>query len=258
MRDRSLGFRRKVLWTVPSRDSLAELADHFRVAIDDGRILKDHVFALARAPIPFRDLLIRLPREDLQEVCRTLGLGAGGKEKARLVDRILASDDDTTDDRDSSMAPAPIAQPVVAAQPVAAKRVFIGHGRSPLWRELKDFLHDSLGLTHDEFNRESAAGKPTSERLAEMLGSCTFAFLVLTAEDEHVDGTKHARENVIHEVGLFQGKLGFHRAILLVEAGCAEFSNIVGLTQIRFPQGNVIAQAEEIRRVLAREGLISR
>ena len=27
----------------------------------------------------------------------------------------------------------------------------------------------------------------------------------MTAEDEHADGTKHARENVIHEVGLFQG-----------------------------------------------------
>jgi len=237
---------------------LAELADHFRVAVDDGRIVKDHVFALAKAPIAFRELLIRLPREDLQEVCRALGLGAGGKEKARLVDRILASDDDTTDDRDAPDAPGPGGALNVPAVPPAKKTVFIGHGRSPLWRELKDFLHDSLGLTHDEFNRESAAGKPTTERLTEMLDSCTFAFLVLTAEDEHVDGTKHARENVIHEVGLFQGKLGFRRAILLVEAGCAEFSNIVGLTQIRFPQGNVIAQAEEIRRVLAREGLISR
>src|SRR5438045_2725225 len=31
--------------------------------------------------------------------------------------------------------------------------VFIGHGRSPLWRELKDFIQDRLQLPWDEFNR---------------------------------------------------------------------------------------------------------
>jgi hypothetical protein len=30
--------------------------------------------------------------------------------------------------------------------------VFIGHGRSLVWRELKDFLEDRLGLSVDEFN----------------------------------------------------------------------------------------------------------
>ena len=29
-----------------------------------------------------------------------------------------------------------------------------------------------------------------------------------------------ARMNVIHEVGLFQGRLGFERAIVLLEEGC--------------------------------------
>ena len=50
------------------------------------------------------------------------------------------------------------------------------------------------------------------------------AFLVLTAEDEQTDGTLHARENVIHEAGLFQGRLGFEKAIILLEEGCQEFS----------------------------------
>ena len=78
----------------------------------------------------------------------------------------------------------------------------------------------------------------------------------MTAEDEHADATKHARENVIHEVGLFQGRLGFRRAIVLLEEGCAEFSNITGLSQIRFPKGNIRASFEEIRRVLEREGIL--
>jgi predicted nucleotide-binding protein len=78
----------------------------------------------------------------------------------------------------------------------------------------------------------------------------------MTAEDTQGDGTIHARENVIHEAGLFQGRLGFARAIILLEEGCSEFSNIIGLTQIRFRQGNLSAIFEDIRRVLEREKII--
>ena len=145
---------------------------------------------------------------------------------------------------------------VMAGLTNGGRRIFIGHGRSPIWRELKDFMQDRLSLTWDEFNREAVAGIGTSERLQTMLNSASFAFLVLTAEEEHADSTIHARPNVIHEVGLFQGKLGMRRAIVLLEEGCSEFSNIVGLGQIRFPKGNIAASFEEIRRVLEREHVI--
>ena len=62
--------------------------------------------------------------------------------------------------------------------------------------------------------------------------------------------------NVVHEAGLFQGRLGFTKAIILLEDGCQGFSNIEGLGQIRFPKGNIQSAFEEIRRVLEREGLI--
>jgi predicted nucleotide-binding protein len=136
-------------------------------------------------------------------------------------------------------------------------RVFIGHGRSAMWRELKDFLQDRLQLPWDEFNREAVAGYTTFERLDDMLSSASFAFLLMTAEDQHADASLHARENVIHEVGLFQGRLGPRKAIILLEEGCAEFSNIVGLSQIRFPPGRVSAVFEDIRRVLEREGVVA-
>lgn len=139
---------------------------------------------------------------------------------------------------------------------VPGSRVFIGHGRSPMWRELKDFLSDRLALRWEEFNRESTAGIATTERLTEMLTSAAFAFLIMTAEDEHADETLHARENVIHEVGLFQGKLGLRRAIILLEEGCSTFSNINGLTYISFPRGDISAAFEKIRRVLERERIV--
>lgn len=135
-------------------------------------------------------------------------------------------------------------------------RVFIGHGRSAAWRELKDFFQDRLHLDWEEFNRVPTAGVWTGDRLTSMLDNASIAFLICTAEDEHADSTRHARENVIHEAGLFQGRLGFERAIVLLEEGCAEFSNIHGLGQIRFPKGNISAKFEEIRNVLEREGII--
>lgn len=139
---------------------------------------------------------------------------------------------------------------------MAGTKVFIGHGRSGVWKDLRYFLDKTLELNVDEFNSSSAAGMATIERLEEMLGSACFAFLIMTAEDVHEDGTAHARENVIHEAGLFQGRLGFRRAIVLLEEGCEEFSNIHGLTQIRFSKGNIRSCYEDVREVLKREGLV--
>jgi len=134
--------------------------------------------------------------------------------------------------------------------------VFIGHGRSKVWKDLKDFVQDRLNLPWDEFNRVPVAGVTNIARLAEMLDAAAIAFIVMTAEDEMADGALQARMNVVHEAGLFQGRLGFTRAVVLIEEGCEQFSNIEGLGQIRFPKEDITAAFEEIRRVLEREGLI--
>lgn len=141
-------------------------------------------------------------------------------------------------------------------QELQSKKIFIGHGHSDVWKDLRDFLGDELGLEWEEFNRLSVAGKSTQHRLREMLEGAGFAFLIMTAEEEDKEGHLHARANVIHEIGLFQGRLGSERAIVLLEHGCEKFSNISGLTYIGFPKGNLLASSSEIRRVLEREGFV--
>jgi predicted nucleotide-binding protein len=136
-------------------------------------------------------------------------------------------------------------------------RIFIGHGRSKEWLALQEFLKGRLRHSVEEFNSSPTAGIMTTARLQEMLNNAAFAFLVMTAEDERPDGGFNPRLNVVHEAGLFQGRLGFERAIILLEEGCGEFSNIHGLGQIRFPKGDISAKFEEIRQTLEREGLIS-
>ncbi|MDF0666737.1 MAG: nucleotide-binding protein [Nitrospira sp.] len=137
----------------------------------------------------------------------------------------------------------------------SGRRVFIGHGRSPLWEELKEFL-DRLGLPWDEFNREAVAGFGTPEVLKDKLSQAAFAFFVMTAEEAHADSTIHPRPNVIHEAGLFQGRLGFQKAIVLLEEGCSEFSNIAGLTHIPFKPGKIQESFKACQSVLEREGLL--
>lgn len=131
--------------------------------------------------------------------------------------------------------------------------VFIGHGRSGLWRELKDHLQDLHGYTIEAFETGARAGHTVRDVLEDLLNRASFAILVLTAEDELVDGTVRARQNVIHEAGLFQGKLGFPRAILLLEDGCEEFSNVQGVQQLRFKPGNIREVFGDVLATLRRE-----
>ena len=65
--------------------------------------------------------------------------------------------------------------------------------------------------------------------LKEMLEGSSVAIIIMTGEDEHTDGSLRARENVIHEIGLFQGKLGFEQTIILLEDGCKDLVTFTAL-----------------------------
>jgi hypothetical protein len=117
---------------------------------------------------------------------------------------------------------------------------------------LQGFIQGWLEFPWDEFNRVPVAGVTNIAPLSEMLDAA-IAFLIMAGEDEQADAKLHARMIVVHEAGLFQGRLRFTRAIVLLEEGCKRFSNIEGLGQIGFPNGNLKAVRDEVRRVLERE-----
>ncbi len=131
-------------------------------------------------------------------------------------------------------------------------------GRSRLWARVKTYLEDELGLATATYESESRAGESIVPVLEKMLEQATFAMLLLTAEDEGVAGEMRARQNVVHEAGLFQGRLGFRRGVLLVQEGLDEFSNVAGLQQIRFSGENVEQTFYELHRVLKRERQLDR
>jgi predicted nucleotide-binding protein len=139
--------------------------------------------------------------------------------------------------------------PQVQPSPV----IFIGHGRSSQWRDLKDHLHEKHHYKVEAYETGARAGHSIRDILEEMIDKSSFAVLVLTAEDEQINGGIRARQNVIHEAGLFQGRLGFPRAIMLIEAGVEEFSNVQGVQYIQFSRENIKETFGEVLATLRRE-----
>jgi hypothetical protein len=81
---------RRVILEQLSRDRLGELSTRFQLDVADRRSSDAHVDAIVRKrSLDFREVLEHLRREELQAACEALGLETGGREKAKLIDRIL-------------------------------------------------------------------------------------------------------------------------------------------------------------------------
>lgn len=135
-------------------------------------------------------------------------------------------------------------------------KIFIGHGRSKLWARLQIFIKDDLNLQTLTFEDESRTSETIINILCEFLDNSSLAILVMTAEDETSEGKTRARQNVIHEAGLFQGRLGFDKVIILKQEGVEEFTNIAGLQYISFSGENIEQCFYELQRKLKKLGLI--
>lgn len=145
--------------------------------------------------------------------------------------------------------PEPVEEVIPAPKPV----VFIGHGGSPLWREVKDHLADLHGYEVVAYETGARVGHAIRDVLDTMLLKSSFAILVMTAEDEQADETIRARQNVVHEAGLFQGRLGFPRVAILCEEGVDLFSNVAGIQYIPFSRRNIRETFGDVLATLRRE-----
>ena len=116
--------------------------------------------------------------------------------------------------------------------------VFLQDNSDPLIESLKEQVGNAaIAGTEDQFEHAVLPGGQIMSRDAqamgeglriaphlsvqaevlaiEMLDTAAVALLVMTAEDERTDGAAVARQNVVHEAGLFQGRLGFAQRTIL-------------------------------------------
>lgn len=84
---------RRVVLAQLSRDRLGELTTRFELEVVDRRSTDAHIDAIVRKrSLDFRRVLEVLKREELQAACEALGLDAGGRERSKLIDRIIGGD----------------------------------------------------------------------------------------------------------------------------------------------------------------------
>lgn len=146
--------------------------------------------------------------------------------------------------------------PVVEEKKSKGSKIFIGHGRSKLWARVKIYLKEDLGLDTLAFEDESRASESIVNILEEFLEKSSFAVLIMTAEDDTLEGKIRARQNVVHEAGLFQGRLGFGNVIILKQDNIEGFSNIAGLQYISFSKDNIEQTFYDLQRKMKKLGLI--
>jgi predicted nucleotide-binding protein len=128
--------------------------------------------------------------------------------------------------------------------------VFISHGRSTEWREVQAFIEKDLETPTLELAQEPNRGRTVLQKLAEESNRCSYAVIVMTGDDMSGFDPPRARENVIHEIGYFQGRYGMDHVCVLYEEGTNIPTNIQGLAYLPFPKGLVRSSFGELRREL--------
>ncbi|MCK9397153.1 MAG: nucleotide-binding protein [Methylobacter sp.] len=126
------------------------------------------------------------------------------------------------------------------------RRVFISHGTDPCWNEVQHFLETKLARPTIELAQSSSHGKTVIDKLTNAATLCSHAIVLMTGDDAAAEGAARVRENVMHEIGYFQGRLGLDRVILVREEGVSMPSNLGGIVYLQFTKGNVTTVFEAL------------
>jgi len=131
-----------------------------------------------------------------------------------------------------------------------SRRVFISHGHSNDWRVVQPFIEKDVGLPTIELAQEPSMGRTIIEKLIDNATRCDSTVIVMTGDDMTKPDEARVRENVMHEIGFFQGAYGRTFVILLHEEGVNIPTNLSGVAYVPFPKGNIEAGFHVLQREL--------
>ncbi len=132
-----------------------------------------------------------------------------------------------------------------------AAGVLVAHDGNPHWESLRRFIETDCDLP------VQIIGTDDDPLTHTRLDRCSFAICVLSASRPMSSGTQRPDQNIVHKIGIFQGRYGFGRVAILAEEGCESFSNIAGLVRLDFQPGRIESAFLELERMLMREGLLT-
>lgn len=157
------------------------------------------------------------------------------------MERLVRDIDQLFEIRANSELQAPLAEP--------PRRVFISHGRSKDWLMVQPYIEKDLRLATLELAQEPSLGQTLIEKLVANAGRCDSAVIVMTGDDLAENETR-VRENVMHEIGYFQGRYGRRAVVLLHEEGVKVPTNLGGIAYVPFPKGSIEAAFHVLQREL--------
>jgi hypothetical protein len=119
-------------------------------------------------------------------------------------------------------------------------KIFISHGTSADWMKLQFFLERNTKRPTLELAQKPSFGNTVIAKLADAANQCSHAVIVMTGDDSMRKGAHRVRENVMHEIGYFQGRLGLNRVVLLREDGVSMPSNLGGIVYLSFRPARIV------------------
>jgi predicted nucleotide-binding protein len=145
--------------------------------------------------------------------------------------------------------------------PLDKNKVFLSQAHnSSVAGIVRELIERHLALQVVVYTDSALIGKGPFENLEAMVSQCGYAVIVLTKDDQVIGrttvsvqedsprGRKRGRQNVIHEIGYCQGRMGVERVLILFEDGVEIPSNIAYLHGQPIKSGNI----EDVYRFLAK------
>jgi predicted nucleotide-binding protein len=149
--------------------------------------------------------------------------------------------------------------PLPTVQESAVRQIFIGHGKNkePL-EQLKAIL-DQFRIPYKVAVDEPHEGRPISEKVAELMKSCSSAIFVFTADEEvlDIDGNKTYRpsDNVVYELGAATVLYG-RKIVIFREEGVTFASDFRDFGYIPFEKDKLNATAMYLIKELVGLGFV--
>lgn len=130
-------------------------------------------------------------------------------------------------------------------------RIFISHGNSKDWMNVQKFLEQDMLIPTIELAQQRNNGRTIIEKLIMESEQCNYAVIVMTGEDFGFNGNTHCRENVMHEIGFFQGKYGRNNVCILHEENVNIPSNLSGIVYISYKKGEIQLIFNDLKKELS-------
>jgi hypothetical protein len=155
-------------------------------------------------------------------------------------------------------APPTEAPPTIPTIP-PVKQIFIGHGKNKVPLEQLKKILDQFKVPYKVAVDEPHTGRPISQKVADIMRSCSSAIFIFTADEEIIDseGNRILRpsDNVVYELGAATYLYG-KNIVILKEEGVTFASDFGDLGYITFEKANIEAKATDLLRELIGLGLL--